>query len=63
MKNMQESINLLYSLNEKANIPDNEILELIINDDIDLNIICKEMYNLFTYNTWFYILYMLYYEC
>lgn len=51
MKNMQESINLLYSLNDKANIPDNEILELIINDDIDLNIICKEMYNLSTYNT------------
>ncbi len=47
MKNMQESINLLYSLNEKANIPDDEILELITNDNIDLEVICKEMYNLF----------------
>lgn len=51
MKNMQESINLLYSLNDKANIDDIELLELILNDDIDLNVICKEMYNLFTYNT------------
>lgn len=47
MKNMQESINLLYSLNKKANIPDDEILELIMNDNIDLEVICKEMYNLF----------------
>lgn len=47
MKSMQESINLLYKLNEKANIPDDEILELIKNNDIDLEIICKELYNLF----------------
>lgn len=46
MKNTQESINLLYKLNNKYNMSDDEILELIINDDIDLNIICKEMYNL-----------------
>jgi hypothetical protein len=47
MKNIQENINLLYSLNDKANIDDIELLELILNDDIDLGIICKEMYNLF----------------
>lgn len=47
MKNIQENINLLYSLNDKVNIDDIELLELILNDDIDLSIICKEMYNLF----------------